>query len=68
MPRIFFKKKLLGTTAIPQAETHSDEEKLEAVKISLVIYNQEHFEDISVTKFEDCIPYLILMGIPLIIF
>jgi magnesium transporter len=58
MPRIFFKKKLLGTSAIPQSETHSEEEKRGAVKITLVVYNQEHFEDIQVTNFEECIPYL----------
>jgi len=58
MPRIFFKKKLLGTSSIPQSDTHSEEEKRAAIKITLVIYNQEKFEDVQVTKFEDCIPYL----------
>lgn len=58
MTRVFFKKKLLGTSAIPQSDTHTEEEKREAIKITLVIYNQDRFEDVQVSKFEDCIPYL----------
>lgn len=58
MTRIFFKKKLLDTSAIPQADTHSEEEKKEAHKITLVTYGADHFSEHAVKSFDDCVPYL----------
>ncbi len=54
MTRIFFKKKLLDTSAIPQADTHSEEEKKEAHKITLVTYGVDHFLEEEVKSFDDC--------------
>ncbi len=58
MPRIFFKKKLLDTSSIPQADTHSEEEKREANKITLVVFGVDKFEESEVKFFDDCIPTL----------
>ena len=58
MPRIFFKKKILDTSAIPQADTHSEEEKREANKITLVVCGVDKFEETEVQCFEECIPTL----------
>lgn len=58
MTRIFFKKKLLDTSAIPQADTHSEEEKRQAHKIMLVRYGTDHFNELDVSCFKDCIEAL----------
>ena len=54
MPRIFFKKKILDTSSIPQADTHSEEEKREANKITLVSLGDNKFEETEVECFNDC--------------
>ncbi len=58
MPRIFFKKKLLGTSSIPQADTHTEEEKRASIKITLILYGTDKFEEIEATSFSQCVPYL----------
>ncbi len=58
MPRVFFKKKLLGMESIPQADTHSEEEKKEDITITVVNYDVDFFEEREVSSFEECIPYL----------
>ncbi len=58
MTRVFFKKKLLGTENIPQADTHTEEEKKEDVKITVINYDIDFFEEREVSCFEDCIPFI----------
>lgn len=43
---------------IPQADTHSPEEKREEVKITVIKYDVDYFEEHVVSDFEDCIPFL----------
>lgn len=56
MPRIFFKKKLVDTSSIPQAETHSPEEKQQAQKITAILYSTDKFEEKTVDSFSECLP------------
>jgi magnesium transporter len=58
MARVFFKKKLLGMESIPQADTHTHEEKQEEVKITVIKYDIDFFEETQVEDFEACIPLL----------
>lgn len=58
MPRVFFKKKFLGMESIPQAETHTAEEKREEVKITVINYDVDSFEEAEVSTFEECKPFL----------
>lgn len=58
MTRIYFKKPLLGIDSIPQADTHSPEEKKEDVKITVVNYGKDFFEEFVVQTFEECIEHL----------
>lgn len=58
MPRVFFKKKLLGMESIPQSDTHTAEEKKEEIKITIVNYDSDFFEEFEVSDFEHVIPHL----------
>lgn len=48
----------MKATALPQAETHTPEEKLGSLKITLVLYGADQFTETQVFNFEECIPFL----------
>lgn len=43
--------------SIPQADTHSPEEKKEDIKITVVNYDVDFYEEFQVTEFQECVPH-----------